>query len=309
MGSHLLSWRRALTIGASLLPGIVSATPLAAQERAPAKTALIVAIADYPPPAPDDQYFYGDLNSDNDVPLVEAALLSQGFDSTAIHVLRDARATRRGIVEAFRSLLIDPAVPGDIVFVHYSGHGHQITDDDGDEADGYDEVWVPYGAPADFRDGYAGELHLRDDELNDLLRELRAKLGPEGNVVVSIDACFSGSGTRAAYEGPVRGMPEPLGPPASTATRSAGDAAGGFDESGITGPPSGADDPAGLAPMVVFSAARHDEVSRETLDRDRDLLVGSLSLALAYAFVGAEPGMTYREAFARIKYHSPRTPR
>jgi hypothetical protein len=35
------------------------------------------------------------------------------------------------------------AQPGDALFVHYSGHGGNVRDTNGDEADGYDETLVP----------------------------------------------------------------------------------------------------------------------------------------------------------------------
>ena len=54
--------------------------------------------------------------------------------------------------------------PNDSLFFHYSGHGGQTKDLDGDEGDGYDETIYP----VDFR--YAG--HIVDDEIRQLqLRE------------------------------------------------------------------------------------------------------------------------------------------
>ena len=76
---------------------------------------------------------------------------------------------------------------------HYSGHGQQITDDNGDEPDGYDETIVPYDAPMRAEAGYRGDKHLRDDELARKLLALRAKVGPTGNVVFAFDSCFSGA--------------------------------------------------------------------------------------------------------------------
>src|SRR5262249_49864482 len=154
-------------------------------------------------------------------------------------------------------------------------HGQQITDDDGDEIDGYDEALVPYDAPMVPRDappGYKGERHLRDDEINRVLGELRRKVGPTGNVVLFVDSCFSGTIARGAETGTARGGP-PFGAPRSAGTSARKGGSGFYENAGA--------DPA-LAPLVVFSAARNDERSFEAYTAD-GLSVGSLSLALSAA--------------------------
>jgi len=47
--------------------------------------------------------------------------------------------TRQNILEAF-DRITQYSKAGDVVFIHYSGHGGRIRDTSGDEADGYDEV-------------------------------------------------------------------------------------------------------------------------------------------------------------------------
>lgn len=51
--------------------------------------------------------------------------------------------TRKNILDAM-DRVVTYSKPGDVVFIHYSGHGGRIRDKSGDEADGYDEVsaWV-----------------------------------------------------------------------------------------------------------------------------------------------------------------------
>lgn len=285
--------RRVLFVVALAFPlGISVLTELWAQEGI-GKRALIVAIGQYPDPG---LYGYSPINADNDPPLIEHALRSQGFLPDDIVVLVNERATRLGIINAFRSHLLERSGPGDVIVFHYSGHGHQITDDNGDELDGYDEVLVPYGAPnhqaLDPAADYAGERHLRDDTLNDLLAELRAAVGPEGHVLVTIDACFSGSATRAFYELPVRGVAEPLGPPA-TVRGISGDM---FEESGT----SRDGDSGSLAPLVVISATDHDELDHEVWGPERTP-VGPLSLAVSRTLPDVRAGMSYAAWFEQIR--------
>ena len=263
-------------------------TPVSpASTRAPSKRALIIAIGDYPA-----ESGYSDLSSAADVPLVRGALNYQGFAEADIRVLADADATHDGITRAIREHLIDAAEPGDVLFLHYSGHGHRITDDDGGELDGYDEVLVPWDART-APDPAEGDHHLRDDELGALVMELRRAAGPEGNVIVSLDACNSGSATRGLA---VRGLADPIGPPGEHSGGS--DEGSGLDE-GSGAATRGATDE-GLAPYIVFSAARHDQAAREVRDENGNS-VGSLSFALSGALTAIGPGTTYRGLFDRIK--------
>ncbi len=277
------------------------------------KLALIIAISDYgtPPPDPNtkqSRMHYGNLNAMNDVPLIEGALIQQGFRPEAIRVLRDAQATRIEILTALENLVI-AATPGDVVVFHYSGHGHQIADDDGpeDEIDGYDELLVPYAAPATFTEGYAGQLHIRDDVIGRFVQRLREKVGPTGNVTFFLDACYSGTGTRGSSELPVRGASGPLGPPrpGTMGSRGASDEdpmGTGFEVPAAPGTRGdvGASSDDGLAPFVVISAASHREVAWETYDVDNVTKVGSLSYALARALPKLRPGDSYRALYAHI---------
>jgi hypothetical protein len=109
-----------------------------------------------------------------------------GYAPEHIRTLRDAEATRLGILEALERLATD-AAPEDAVYVHFSGHGSQAPDMDGDEVDDeLDETLVPHdGRTADVRD-------ITDDELANALAGLRAR-----STLVVLDSCHSGSATRA----------------------------------------------------------------------------------------------------------------
>ena len=50
--------------------------------------------------------------------------------------------TRRNLEDAF-ARITQYSVDGDVVFVHYSGHGGRVRDTSGDEEDGYDSTLIP----------------------------------------------------------------------------------------------------------------------------------------------------------------------
>ena len=147
------------------------------------------------------------INGDKDVPLVQGMLKSAGFKSVTTLVNR--QATKIGIVGAFKRLTVS-CKQGDVVYIHYSGHGQQMTDVHNDEKDGLDECWIPYDAYRKASATYHGEKHLTDDELNVYLNALRHKIGAKGKLLVVIDACQSGDGTRGDNDEVVRGVEDTL---------------------------------------------------------------------------------------------------
>ena len=153
---------------------------------------LLIGISDY-----NEDTSWSDLNSENDIDLIKGALKAQGIDKKNIHLLKSKDATRKGILKAIRSELIKKVQRGGTAIFHFSGHGQQIKDDNGDELDGFDEAIVPVNSKKHFQPGiYEGENLIRDDELEALFFELRKKLGPKGHLLVTIDACHSGTGVR-----------------------------------------------------------------------------------------------------------------
>lgn len=159
------------------------------------KRALIIAIGKYPA-----QSGWATISSDNDVLLIKSSLQRQGFNTQNFAVVTNEQATKAGILNAFNTL-INNSQAGDIVVFHFSGHGQQVTDTNGDELDGLDEALVPYNAGKTNSNG-SGDLktHLIDDELNALLGRLRTKVGSKGDVLVFLDACHTGTGTRGLEE-------------------------------------------------------------------------------------------------------------
>ena len=147
------------------------------------------------------------INGDKDVPFVQAMLKNAGFKSVTTLVNR--QATKVGIVEAFKRLTAS-CKQGDVVYIHYSGHGQQMADVHNDEKDGLDECWIPYDACRKANATYHGEKHLTDDELNVYLNAIRNKIGVKGKLLGVIDACHSGDGTRGEDGEIVRGVEDTL---------------------------------------------------------------------------------------------------
>lgn len=146
------------------------------------------------------------INGDKDVPLVQQMLQKVGYAD--IRTLVNKQATKAGIVSAFKKLTAQCAA-GDIVYIHFSGHGQQVTDVNGDEKDGWDEAWIPYDAYLCYNEKKdKGEKHLIDDELYTLLTAIRNKIGDSGKMLVVVDACHSGDSSRGQDDEIVRGVKE-----------------------------------------------------------------------------------------------------
>ncbi|KAI0342819.1 hypothetical protein BDW22DRAFT_1428962 [Trametopsis cervina] len=95
--------------------------------------------------------------------------------------------TKQNIIAAMQWLVRD-ARPNDSLFFHYSGHGGQTKDTDGDEGDGYDETIYP----VDFKE--AGQLV--DDVMHDILVK---PLPPGCRLTAIFDSCHSGSALDLPY--------------------------------------------------------------------------------------------------------------
>ncbi|ORX57889.1 hypothetical protein BCR36DRAFT_580459 [Piromyces finnis] len=95
--------------------------------------------------------------------------------------------TRKNMLNAMR-WLVQGCQPGDSLFFHYSGHGSQKKDQDGDEVDGYDETILPVD--------YKKSGQIIDDEMNAIMvRPL-----PEGVRLTAIfDSCHSGTALDLPY--------------------------------------------------------------------------------------------------------------
>jgi len=123
----------------------------------------------------------------NDCMAMSKYLTSVGFpdSSDSMRLLMDdgrhENPTKANIQQAF-AWLVQGARAGDNLFLHYSGHGGSMKDDNQDEADGMDETLIP----VDYN--YTGQV--RDDDVFDML----VKQIPAGcHLTVVMDCCHSGT--------------------------------------------------------------------------------------------------------------------
>lgn len=153
--------------------------------------ALIVAIDKYP-----ETSGWNRIHATNDIEIIFPLLKGNGFSENNITLLTNELATKKSIVESLDNICTKVKT-GDYVYLHFSCHGQQMIDDNGDEPDGLDEALIPYDAQRRYsKKIYEGENHLRDDELGILADRIRKKVGADGYITIVIDACHSGTANR-----------------------------------------------------------------------------------------------------------------
>lgn len=147
--------------------------------------ALLIGISDYINFADVEG---GDLpGAEQDARRMRDVLVMKGYvPEQNIRLLLNRDATRAAIQSAITGWLADNARPGDNVTIFFAGHGSQMWDENGDEEDGLDETIAPADVLAT-----STENDISDDTFNQWLGTL-----PTTNVVVILDNCNSGTGTR-----------------------------------------------------------------------------------------------------------------
>lgn len=144
--------------------------------------ALLIGINSY-------QNVRGLKGTHNDVQAIKNLLTTQlGFKLEAIKVLEDSEASKAGILQAMDEWLLQGSKSGDHVVFYYSGHGDQLDDTNGDEADKRDEAIIAFDALAD------GTNWVLDDEIATRMAQLKDRY-----VLAMFDSCHSGSVTRGAF--------------------------------------------------------------------------------------------------------------
>jgi hypothetical protein len=144
-----------------------------------AKRALLVGINRYRIPGADLRGCVNDVKN-----LKSILTRYYGFAANSIRTLTDLQATKKAMQSEITKL-IGKARAGDVLLFHYSGHGSNVPDRNGDEADARDEILCPT------------DLDWRDPLLDDWLRTSFDKLPAGVNFTVIMDCCHSGTNTRA----------------------------------------------------------------------------------------------------------------
>lgn len=143
-----------------------------------AKRAVLVGVNRYLVPGAD---LRGCVNDVRNMQKVLTELY--GFRSRDVTVLLDDKATKRNIQIAVRQM-IGASVAGDVALFHFSGHGSNVPDKDGDEADHRDEILCPH------------DLDWRAPLADDWLRANFDKLRRGVSLTCIFDCCHSGTATR-----------------------------------------------------------------------------------------------------------------
>jgi len=160
----------------------LASTPALAEQRA-----LLVGVGKYSDPANNLP------GIDLDIERMRDTLNVMGFEDSQIHSLLDEQSTAENVISEISGWLTEGVQPSDRVIFYFSGHGSNVPDVDGDEADGVDEVLVTHDVRRVSVNGRASLAGVvQDDVLNRLLAAI-----PSRNILTIVDACHSGTSTRS----------------------------------------------------------------------------------------------------------------
>ena len=133
----------------------------------------------------------------NDVLSLRDLLIRQfDFRPEDIHLLRDAEGVKSRVRKEWQWLTAG-AARGDTLVFHFSGHGSNVRDKNGDETDARDEITCLYDM--DFNDP---NTYILDDEWYEWVRQVRR----DANLIIVKDTCHSGGSSRAMPVRDSRGM-------------------------------------------------------------------------------------------------------
>ncbi len=243
--------------------------------------ALLIGVSEYEEPKLDGQAA-GEVNptlhnlpgATKDVAIVEEVLKSRlGFQPSEMRILLNRAATHTGIERAFADLAA-AVQPGDVVYIHYSGHGSLVTDYNDKERSGKDQTLVGYGARWQRSEGL-DRYDILDDELNQWLAPIADKAG---ELVVVADSCHSASNTRGESMLVSRAAPA--------------------DDQGSHPRAHDSVEPHPLTGAIRIGAARDDQSAYEYPQADGSR-VGLFTWQWVAALSQADPTDTWRRVFER----------
>jgi hypothetical protein len=246
------------------------------------KRALLIGINRYQIPGADLR------GCVNDVENMAAALEDlYGFRTSDIETIADFDATKKAMQAGIRGL-VRAGRKGDVLFLHYSGHGSNVPDDDGDEADHRDEILCPT------------DLDWKDPFRDDWLRRTFDTLRPGVSLTVVMDCCHSGTNTRAIDPPDAPVVPRYLPNPWDIMAAESGRKLKGRVTGRLRRTPhrrSGPDVVAVTMPETLVAGCRDTQTSADAY------IDGSYNGALTWSLVSAlrttSGALTYRELHGR----------
>ena len=220
----------------------------------------------------------------NDVKNIQNVLTrSFGFKADDITVLTDFAATKKAIESAI-SNLVRGGRKGDVLLVHYSGHGSNVPDDDGDEADGRDEILCPT------------DLDWKDPLRDDWLRKTFDSMRPGVSLTVITDCCHSGTITRAVQPPDAPSIERYLPSPWDLVAVESGRSLRGAVKTELRKSPRASRKKQDIVvvdlPEVLITGCRADQTSADAMINGS--FNGALTYNLVAAVADAKSPMTYR---------------
>lgn len=249
--------------------------------------AVLVGVSEY-----DEATGIADLKGPpNDIALIAGILTARGAEDITILVDGagdEKRPTRAAILKAFAQVAAASG-PGDLVYIHLSGHGTRQADRTGDETDGLDEVFLP--ADTGRAEPGSGTIPnaLVDDEIGEAVRAIRRR---GADVFFVMDSCHSGSGLRAASPQVADRFVDPAVLGVTVAPRPASEEP----------PLAEADDEALPGGLMAFYAAQSSELAREVnmaAEGGQEAWYGLFSAKLAARLEAGAP-LSYRQLFQAV---------
>jgi len=224
----------------------------------------------------------------NDVKDMEAALAEVcGLRPADIQTLTDLGATKKAMQAGIKALVKDGR-KGDVLLLHYSGHGSNVPDDNGDEADHRDEILCPT------------DLDWKDPFRDDWLRSTFDTLRPGVSLTVVMDCCHSGTNTRAIHPPDAPVVPRYLPNPWDIMATESGRKLKGKVRGRLRRTPHGKTGPDIVAvkmPETLIAGCRDTQTSADAYINGT--YNGALTWSLVSALRATAGKLSYRELHAR----------